>query len=59
MEFTMRVNMGNAAFTDNSRESLAQVLKEVLQDVRNVTRCGDQAPVLGVNGNRVGEWVIS
>ena len=64
MEFTMKVNMDNAAFgelwtgfTDPARKELQRILQNVGSDVMLDTL--DAGKITDYNGNTVGSWEIT
>ena len=57
MEFTLRVEMDNAAF-ENPGE-LARILRALADVLADGVQPGDSDNVRDANGNTVGEWDVS
>ena len=55
MEFTMKVNMDNAAFRIDAKEEL----QRILLDCASKVECNDQGTCRDHNGNTVGSWEIT
>ena len=56
MEFTMRIDMSNAAFDDEEATELRRIMQEVSNQLANGTPAG---PCTDINGNTVGGFVIT
>lgn len=62
MKFTLKIDMGNAAFEDAGNGiELARILREAAQklyDMGEVVR-GETDRLRDINGNTVGEWKVT
>lgn len=57
MEFKLTLSMDNAAFTEAG--GYAPELARILEKAADQARAGrDAAPIIDVNGNRVGSWEV-
>lgn len=54
--FTVKINTGNAAYTDDPEYEIASNLREIASDLNNGVRRGR---VMDHNGNSVGTWELS
>ena len=54
--FTVKINTGNAAYTDSPEYEIANNLQEIASDLNNGVRRGR---VMDHNGNSVGTWYLS
>lgn len=54
--FTLSIDMDNAAFTDDPRGALADIVHDVAQDD---LQWGDIGTIRDVNGNTVGHWEVT
>ena len=56
MEFNLRFNMDNAAFSDYPEGEISSILRKVINKVNDGNEDGQ---IRDTNGNTVGEWDIS
>lgn len=54
--FTVKINTGNAAYTDSPEYEIASNLQEIASDLNNGVRRGR---VMDHNGNSVGTWELN
>lgn len=57
MEFTMKINMDNAAFDRGDGRELARLLREAATRLADVGE--SDGTLRDINGNTVGSWEIS
>ena len=56
MEFNLRFNMDNAAFSDYPEGEISSILRKVIKQVNDGNEDGQ---IRDTNGNKVGEWDIN
>ena len=56
MKATITIEMDNAAFEDGPATELARILRAL---AKRVSDGPDYVPLMDVNGNKVGEFVLS
>ena len=56
MEFRVVVNMDNVAFDDENE--LPRIVEKIARQLREGGVIVGHAPIIDINGNRVGEWTI-
>ena len=54
--FTVKINTGNAAYSEDPEYEIASNLQEIASDLNNGVRRGR---VMDHNGNSVGTWELS
>ena len=58
MRLTITIDMDNAAFDDNARAEVSEILTDLIDEFPASPAPGDGAPLWDSNGNTVGEWNI-
>jgi len=53
MDFKIKFNADNAAFTVMPEEEASRILEKIAEDIRQGLVEG---PVMDINGNKVGHW---
>ena len=56
MEFNLRFNMENSAFSDYPEGEISSILRKVINQVNAGNEDGQ---IRDTNGNKVGEWEIN
>ena len=59
MEFTLKINMDNAAFDRGEGRELARLLRAVAKRVDETGAGENDGTIRDINGNKVGSWEIS
>ena len=57
MEFTVKFNMDNAAFTDYPEAEVSRILNKAIDQVNSGNMEG--LSIVDINGNKVGRWDIT
>ncbi len=58
MEFSLSINIDNAAFGDYPEVEIARILREFADDITCYTRNLDDTSMVDINGNKVGKTKV-
>lgn len=58
MNFTLKINMDNDAFTEHPIHELRQCIQEVAESLSFSDSTSQYGSIKDINGNTVGQWEI-